>query len=304
MKVLVTGGAGFLGSHLINKLNKDGIENFAPTRSEIDLTNLASIKSLDINFTHIFHLAAHTQAGDWCLTHPGEQWIINQQINTNMLSWWKEFQPGAKLISIGTSCSYAPGVAMIEENYFTGEPIDSLFTYAMTKRMLLQGQRALSQQFGLNYIHVVPSTLYGPSYHLDGRQMHFIFDLIRKILRGKYFYEEVELWGDGSQRRELIHVEDFISNLMALVNRSANGEFNLGAGVDYSIKDYAEMISRVVNFNADSIKYNESKYVGAKTKLLDITKAKTFLDFYSNRNLEVGIKETIEWFIDSGAYLR
>lgn len=304
MKAFITGGGGFLGNHLTNYFQETGIEYFAPTRGEIDLTDFTKLKTLTTEFSHIFHLAAHTQAGDWCLTHPGEQWIVNQQINTNLLSWWSGYQPKAKLISIGTSCSYTPNLPMVENNYLSGEPIDSLYTYAMTKRMLLQGQRALSQQYGLKFLHVIPSTLYGPSYHLDGRQMHFIFDLIRKILLGKHLGEEVYLWGDGTQRRELIHVQDFILNLMSLVSREAEGEFNLGAGDDHSIRDFAEVISKIVNFDSKFIVYDEARYVGAKAKLLDITKARGFLPEYANRPLETGIKETVNWFLRTRAFLK
>jgi len=303
MKAFITGGGGFLGSHLTNYFQEIGVEYFAPTRREIDLTDFTKLKTFGSKFSHIFHLAAHTQAGDWCLTHPGEQWIVNQQINTNLLTWWRDYQPNAKLIAIGTSCSYSPDLPMAENNYLSGEPIDSLYTYAMTKRMLLQGQRALSQQYGLKYLHVIPSTLYGPSYHLDGRQMHFIFDLIKKILRGKYLAEEVCLWGDGNQRRELIHVQDFILNLMSLVSRDTEGELNLGAGVDYSIRDFAGVISKIVNFDSKLINYDEARYVGAKSKLLDITKVQECLPGYANRPIEAGIMETVNWFVETRAYL-
>jgi GDP-L-fucose synthase len=248
-------------------------------------------------------LAAYTQAGDWCLTHPGEQWLVNQQINTNVLSWWQLQETPTRIVAIGTSCSYAPASNLVESEYMNGEPIESLYTYAMTKRMLLQGQRALSQQYGLKYLHVIPSTLYGASYHLDGRQMHFIFDLIRKILRGKHLGEEVCLWGNGNQRRELIHVQDFILNLMSLVSRNAEGVFNLGAGVDYSIRDFAEVISKIESFDSKLIIYDEARYVGAKAKLLDITKAQECLPNYANRPLDIGLNETIEWFVKTKAYL-
>ena len=133
-----------------------------------------------------------------------------------MLAWWQDRQPQAKLICIGTSCAYCPGTELAEENYLDGLPIDSLFTYAMTKRMLYVGLLALQKQFGLKYLCLVPSTLYGPGYHTDGRQMHFIFDLIRKILRGKMHGEPVVLWGDGHQTRELVYVEDFVSLALRL----------------------------------------------------------------------------------------
>jgi GDP-L-fucose synthase len=304
MRVLVTGGSGFLGNHLIKYLREKQIDYYAPTRMEIDLRTEINLGNINPDFSHIFHLAAHTQAGDWCLTHQGEQWLINQQINTNVLDLWLKKLPMAKMVSIGTSCSYSPGIAMTENNYLEGQPIEGLLTYAMTKRMLLLGNRAMAEQFGLEYIHAIPSTLYGSGYHLDGRQMHFIFDLIRKILRGKYLNQTVELWGDGLQRRELVHVNDFIINLMCLVDKGAHGEFNLGAGQDYAIRDFAELISRLVDYDSRLITYDQTKYVGAKSKLLETVKVKSYLSEYSNRSLENGLRETIEWFTASKAYLR
>src|SRR5262249_14153961 len=183
MKILVTGATGFLGTRLCAHLASSGHTVERVSSRTADLTRADSLARFnDIRYDQIYHLAAWTQAGDFCLHHPGEQWILNQQINTNVLSWWSRLQPQAKLIAMGTSCAYAPDRELSEENYLEGLPIESLFTYAMTKRMLLVGLEALARQFNLRYLCLVPSTLYGPGYHTDGRQMHFIFDLIRKIL--------------------------------------------------------------------------------------------------------------------------
>ncbi len=200
MKILVTGSSGFLGTALCDFLEKNKHELVRLTSKNCDLRKAESLQAFSgTRYDLIVHLAAWTQAGDFCLKYPGDQWIINQQINTNVLSWWQSSQPQAKLIFMGTSCAYAPGSNLVGSEYMKGEPIESLYTYAMTKRMLFQGARALNKQFGLRYLCAVPSTLYGPGYHTDGRQMHFIFDLIRKIIRGKEFGETVTLWGDGLQ---------------------------------------------------------------------------------------------------------
>ena len=143
---------------------------------------------------------------------------------------------------MGTSCSYDPGNPLKEEFYMKGEPIDSLYTYAMTKRMLLQGARAMQRQYSLNWLCLVPSTLYGPNYHNDSRQMHFIFDLVKKILRGKHFGETVELWGNGEQRRELVYIDDFIDATLEINEKCNNEIINIGAGVDESIKEFAKRI--------------------------------------------------------------
>ena len=136
--------------------------------------------------------------------------------------WWASEQPQAKLISIGTSCTYEEGGDLREENYLTGSPIDSLYTYAMTKRMLLVGQLSLSQQFGLKWLTVVASTVYGPGYEIGDKQLHFIFDVARKILNFKYRGEPVLLWGDGYQRREIVHVDDFVNETLMLNELAAD----------------------------------------------------------------------------------
>ena len=126
--------------------------------------------------------------------------MINQRLNTQVLDWWSSAQPQARLIAMGTSCSYAPGAGLREDNYLLGLPVPELQAYAMTKRMLLIGMQALSAQYGLRHLYLVPNTLHGAGYHTDGRQMHFVFDLIRKILDGKAQGRPVRLWGDGHQK--------------------------------------------------------------------------------------------------------
>ena len=296
MKIFLTGGSGFLGQHLVKRLKDEGHEVVAPSSRECNLRVNDDLSKFMNRYDAIFHLAAYTQAGDWCLTHPGEQWVVNQQINTNVLNWWQQQQSMARMVAVGTSCSYAPASDLVETQYMNGEPIESLYTYAMTKRMLLQGLRAINNQYGLDYLYVVPSTLYGAGYHQDGRQMHFIFDLIRKILRGREFGETVTLWGDGHQSREIVHVDDFITNLLSLFNLGASDIYNLGSGTEHSIREFAKVICELTNFEFDRIEFDTSKYVGAKSKVLNISKSKALLPNYSHRNLESGIGEVIDWF--------
>jgi len=303
MKIFVTGGNGFLGKHLVMQLKGAGHDVIAPTSAECDLARSESLGSYNQSFDLIYHLAAFTQAGDWCLTHSGEQWLVNQKINTNVLHWWFEKHRYTKLVAMGTSCSYAPANDLIEEKYMDGEPIESLYTYAMTKRMLLQGLRALHKQYKMEYLYIVPSTLYGTGYHQDGRQMHFIFDLIRKILRGRDLEENVILWGDGHQRREIVHVEDFLQNLNSLLYFGETDVYNLGSGHDYTIREFAEMICQIINFDSKKIVYDESRYVGAKSKMLNVSKVKNVIPNFANRSLEIGLKEVVDWFEISKNYL-
>ena len=299
-KVFVTGGNGFLGKFLIKFLKKKKYDVYNPSSKEC---NLLFEKSLfkykpKIKFNYIFHLAAWTQAGDFCLKYPGDQWLKNQMINTNLLSWWKENQPQAKLIFIGTSCSYAEKSDFKEKSYLKGEPVESLYTYAMTKRMLLQGAKALQKQYNLNWLCFVPSTLYGGNYHDDGRQMHFIFDLIRKIIVGKKYKKKVELWGNGNQRREIIHVKNFIETIFLLLKKK-NMVINIGSKKEFSIKQFAKIISSIIDYDHKKIFYNEKKYVGSKSKKLNISKVKKLVKNYEKKltKEEDGIKEVIDWFL-------
>jgi GDP-L-fucose synthase len=296
LNVFVTGGKGFLGRHLLPELEARGHRVTSPTSSECDLLrDDAFLPWSGHQYDQIFHLAAWTQAGDFCLRHPGEQWIRNQILNTRVLAWWAEHQPQAKLVTIGTSCAYAPQLPLSEDHYLEGTPIKSLYTYAMTKRMMLVGLRSISQQYGLKHLTVVPSTLYGPGYHNDGRQRHFIFDLISKILLGKSSGEPVVLWGDGYQKRELIHVGDFVQTMLRLVE-TVDGELvNIGAGREHTIREFAELICREVGYDPAAIQYDASRYVGAKSKCLDIAKLKSLLPDFLPTPLDEGMPKVIDW---------
>lgn len=302
-KVFITGSGGFLGKFLVNELKKKKLI-VAPSSIQCDLTKEKSLIKFNKKFNTIFHLAAWTQAGDFCLKHPGEQWLINQAINTNVLHWWKNYQPQAKLVFVGTSCSYPEKLPLIEKNYMKGEPIESLRTYAMTKRMLLQGAISLQKQFKLKWLSVVPSTLYGTNYHNDGRQMHFIYDLIKKIIRGKLYNEKVILWGDGNQVRELIYVEDFVKYLILLESKFSNKLINIGSGKGLSIKDLAKKISNYLEYDFNKIKFDINQYVGARSKVLNTKLINNIFPDFSKKltNLDNGLKNVIDWFLKNRFY--
>lgn len=278
-KVFVTGGRGFLGRTVLSAFRAAGYQVVAPSSDECDLTNPSELLRYTAPYDLILHLAAWTQAGDFCLRHPGEQWIINQLINTNVLAWWKQRQPQAKAVLIGTSCAYDPNLPLVEENYLKGEPIESLYVYAMTKRMLEIGADAFERQFGLNHMTLVPGTLCGPYYHEDGRQMHFIYDLARKIQAAKASGGVAKLWGDGYQRREVLLVDDFVGAMLMLVQekRAWGKIINVASGVDHTIREFAAVLCQMVGLREKAVEFDATKYVGAKAKRLEISRLQGFM---------------------------
>lgn len=299
-KVLVTGATGFLGTHLCKELEK---QNYQIYISNTKIANLDKVENLyiynNIKFDYIFHLAAVTKAGDYCLKHKGDQWVANQAINTNILRYWKDYQPQAKMICMGTSCSYAPDVFMTEENYLLGQPDEGLYTYAMTKRMLLIGLQSLSEQYGLNWLYFIPSTLYGPDFELHDN--HFIFDFIRNCYNAKYNNQEFVIWGTGEQRRELIYIDDAVSAMLELIEQN-NEVFNLGSGQDNSINEFASMVCDAYEYDSKLIKRDLTKYVGVKEKKIDTAKidASLYPKKLVNTSLREGIMKSVEYF--KGAY--
>ena len=298
MTVLVTGATGFLGRHLVTELAASGVEVVGVGSADCDLCEAHALDRFTQPFDQVWHLAAWTQAGDFCLHHPGEQWVINQQINTNVLAWWQTRQPQAKLIAVGTSCSYAPGASLCEANYLSGEPVPELYAYAMTKRMLLVGLRSLAAQYDLRYLYVVPSTLFGPGYHTAKKQLHFIFDLMAKITRGHLQGGPVVLWGDGHQQRELIFLPDFVRAALALASSVDNDVVNVGSGEEHTIRWYAEQVSRHVGYDPTTIEYDTNQYVGVRSKCLDVSRLKALLPTFHLTPIEDALGDTTRWYVD------
>jgi len=220
-----------------------------------------------------------------------------------VLAWWQASQPQAKLVALGTSVSYATEADLSEEAYMQGLPSDKFLAYAMSKRMLYAGLLSLHKQFGLRYLYLVPSTLYGPGYHTDGRQMHFIFDLIRKILRGQLYGEPVELWGDGYQRRELVYLDDFVRLALRLAAERDNDLINIGAGEEHTIRHFAELICARVGYDFARIQFNTDRYVGARSKCLNVAKLRRLAPDFQLTPLADGLSRTIDWFLSEQATL-
>lgn len=293
MNILITGHRGFVGRHLKKGLldNLSLKKIFVSDSSRLNLLEPLDHSIINCELDYIFHLAAWTKAGDFCLHHPGEQWINNQKINTNILCYWKEYQPQAKMIAFGTSCAYPPEKEKTEDNYFNGIADKDLFTYAMTKRMLLAGMQAFAKQYDMKFLYFIPNTLFGPDFDIE--DSHFIFDLIKKICAAKHEGNKpVTLWGSGNQCRELIYVKDAIDLIIGSLQLN-NKIINLGTGKERSIKEYAKMICDYVEYNYEEIEFDTSAFEGVKSKYLPPNK---IVGSCGKTPLEDAIKETIDYY--------
>jgi GDP-L-fucose synthase len=246
-------------------------------------------------FSLVMLLAAWTQAGTFCDTRRGEQWLINQAINTNALRFWHEYQPQAKLVAFGTSAAYDDRIGFQEDSYLQGMPHDKYAAYAWSKRSLLVGLESLAKQFGHSYLYLVPSTLAGPGYRLDGRQLHFIYDMVRKCLRSQAEAGDVVLWGDGQQRRELVDVRDAAEWILELAGTACNQVVNLGAGKDYSIRELAAKIFQALDLPMSRLKFDEAAFVGAKAKVLDTRRLDSILPRRRKTSIDLTLESILAW---------
>ncbi|MEL7061576.1 MAG: NAD-dependent epimerase/dehydratase family protein [Acidobacteriota bacterium] len=316
MKILATGGTGFFGRHLVPLLRQAGHAVTAPSSSDADLRRPDALAPWrDERFDAIVHLAAWTRAGTFCRTHGGEQWRVQQTLDRRALDFWADHQRDAVLVSFGTSVAHAPSRDLHREDaYLAGEPSAAYFGYAMAKRSLYAGARSLAAQHGMRSLHLVPSTLYGPDYHLDGRPLHFVYDLARKIARGVRFGEPVVLWGDGAQRRELVFVADAARWVAALLERAAGprnaafealwaqdraaGVVHLGAGDDASIREIAERLCRLAGLPSERLTFDRDAFVGARAKRLAVDRLDALWPDRPRTSLDDGLAATMAWVDD------
>ena len=300
MKVLITGGNGFVGRHLQEELTRRGISFFAFGRRQFDLTRWEQAEAVFKQHQDaglILHLASFQAAGEFPGKHTAEQFFINNLIHNHTLEAWRRFIPHARLVAVGASCAYpSTAQAMTEDRIFDGPIHGSVYAYGATKRLLYTGILAYNDQFKLNGNYVVPAAMFGENDDFDEATAHVPAALVGRFVRAvKTNSPEVEIWGDGSQVRDFMDVKDFVRGLLDLAPRLERDIINLAPGRGKTVKELALTVREAANYRGKVV-FNAGRYTGAKEKFVDATKLREKFGMTINHELAPGIRRTVEWF--------
>jgi GDP-L-fucose synthase len=296
MKVLVTGGTGFLGSHLVERLEADGHDVIAARHADYDLTRAEEVERMfgDASPERVFHLAAEVGGIGANLANPGRYWYANLMMGAHLLEQ-SRIRGVAKLVIAGTVCAYPKftPVPFREENLWDGYPEETNAPYGIAKKTLLVGAQSYRAQYGLNSIFLLPANLYGPRDNFHPTNAHVIADLIRKMLESP---DEVVLWGDGTPTREFLYVEDCVDGLVLAADRYEGADpVNLGAGKEISIRELAELVADVTGFSG-RIEWDTSKPNGQPRRSVDASRAHELFGFEARTPLREGLERTVAWY--------
>lgn len=307
MRILVTGGAGFLGSHVVDLLRAEGEDPFVGRRHDYDLIDPAATRRLfaDARPELVFHLAAEVGGIGANREHPGRYWHANLAMGLNVL---EESRRAAveKLVLVGTICAYPEltPVPFREDDLWAGYPEPTNAPYGVAKRALLTGAQAYREQYRLNAIYLLPVNLYGPRDDFDLRTSHVVPALIRKMLDARDAGAgSVVLWGDGRPTREFLYVEDCAEALVLAARRYDGREpVNLGTGEEISIRDLAALVAEITGFDGE-ISWDVSKPGGQARRRLDVSRAEALLGFRARTLLRAGLERTVTWYAEHRAQL-
>jgi GDP-L-fucose synthase len=302
-KICVTGGAGFLGTHLIRELRSKGAQDiFIPKIEDYDLVDSDAIRRMlaDSDPDVIIHLAAHVGGIGANQEKPAEFFYDNLMMGVQLMH--QAYERGVeKFVAIGTVCAYPKftPVPFSEDDLWIGYPEETNAPYGLAKKMLLVQSQAYRDQYGYNSIFLLPVNLYGPGDNFNPRSSHVIPALIRKCVEAKEAGEDhIVVWGDGSPTREFIYVTDAARGI-ALATEKYNESLpvNLGSGFEISIKDLAEKIARMTGFEGDLV-WDTSKPNGQPRRALDTSRAKEKFGFEARVDFDEGLQETIDWYLE------
>jgi GDP-L-fucose synthase len=296
VKTLVTGGGGFVGSHLVERLERAGHDVVVARRRDYDLTRWDDAERLfaDAKPELVFHLAAEVGGIGANRANPGRYWYANLMMGAHVLELSRINQVG-KVVVAGTVCAYPKfaSVPFREEELWDGYPEETNAPYGVAKKSVLVGAQAYREQYGLDAVFLLPANLYGPRDNFDLETSHVIPALIRKMLEGT---EEVVLWGDGSPSREFLYVDDCAEGLALAAERYDGAEpVNLGTGVETTIRELAETIADLTSFDGEIV-WDASMPNGQPRRSLDASKAEQLFGFRARTQLREGLERTIEWY--------
>lgn len=298
-RVAVTGGSGFLGSHVVDRLGKLGVEPVVPRSLEYDLTREADVVRFysDAKPDLVMHLAARVGGIGANSKNPGAYWYDNLIMGALMLEHARRNRV-AKFVQLGTICSY-PKFAEIpfrESSLWDGYPEETNAPYGIAKKALLAGAQGYREQYGMDVIFLMPVNLYGPRDNFDLESSHVIPALIRKMVEAQERGEDVELWGDGTPSREFLFVDDAARALLLATERYDEGDpVNLGAGFEITIKELAELIGDATGFDGQ-IRWDTSRPGGQPRRKLDTSRASEAFGFEAAVDFKEGIARTVKWF--------
>ena len=296
MRVLVTGGAGFLGSHLVERLERNGHDVVATRSADYDLTSMEDTERMfeDAAPELVFHLAAEVGGIGANRANPGRYWYANLMMGAHVLEQAR-LHKTSKLVIVGTVCAYpkfAP-IPFSETDLWDGYPEETNAPYGVAKKTILVGAQAYREQYGVNAVFLLPTNLYGPRDNFDLETSHVIPALIRKMLESE---DEVVLWGDGSPTREFLYVDDCVEGLILAAERYDGPEpVNLGAGKEISIRELAELVAAVTGYDGRII-WDESKPGGQPRRSVDASRARELFGFVASTSLRDGLERTAAWY--------
>jgi GDP-L-fucose synthase len=296
VRILVTGGGGFLGSHVVERLRARGEDPVVARHADYDLTRWDDAERLfrEVRPELVFHLAAEVGGIGANRASPGRYWYANLMMGAHVLELARLHGVG-KVVTTGTVCAYPKftPVPFREDDLWNGYPEETNAPYGVAKKTLLVGAQAYRAQYGTDAIFLLPANLYGPRDNFDLQSSHVIPALIRKMVESD---GEVVLWGDGSPTREFLYVDDCAEGLLLAADRYDGGEpVNLGTSEEISIRDLAELIAELASFEG-TIAWDTSMPNGQPRRRLDVSRGKELFGFEAGTPLREGLRRTIDWY--------